>query len=504
LAEPLLLDGHLHGVLAVECASATGDVSRALRWGLSGLRAALLASQLGEAMAVRENLMTLVNLLGTSLDQPEFSAAAEALSTELAMVLTCDRVSIGFRRQGVCEVAALSHATQIGERMNLIGVIGQAMDEALDQNQAISLPLPEGQVRVIRDHLALARRFGNDVLLTLPFLAAGRQGAFTFERRGSAAFSVAETDLCQNVVALLGRALELRYRAERSALERLRQELSAINEKLRHRGYYGRKFILGAGAALTLFFLVMPGEYRVNTRAVIEGAVQRALVAPFDGYIEGAAHRAGDVVKQGEVLANLDDRDLRLEYMRWFGQVEQYDKQFAQTNAQHDRGQAAIAGAQRAQAEAQMALIADQIARARISAPFDGIVISGDLSQSLGSTVKTGQELFKVSPLNEYRVDLEIDESDIDGVAVGQGGELVLKALPHSVLSIHVQQVTPVVNSKDGRSFYHVEARLDAPPEGIRPGMEGVAKVRLGQRNLFWIWTHRLFDWLRLAAWDWL
>jgi hypothetical protein len=34
--------------------------------------------------------------------------------------------------------------------------------------------------------------------------------------------------------------------------------------------------------------------------------------------------------------------------------------------------------------------------------------------------------------------------------------------------------------------------------------MEGVARIDVGRRRLFWIWTHDLVDWFRLLAWSWL
>jgi hypothetical protein len=33
--------------------------------------------------------------------------------------------------------------------------------------------------------------------------------------------------------------------------------------------------------------------------------------------------------------------------------------------------------------------------------------------------------------------------------------------------------------------------------------MAGIAKIEVGRRRFFWIWTHGLFDWLRLWAWSW-
>ena len=63
--------------------------------------------------------------------------------------------------------------------------------------------------------------------------------------------------------------------------------------------------------------------------------------------------------------------------------------------------------------------------------------------------------------------------------------------------------MTPVATAEDGQNFFRVEARLERPSESLRPGMAGIAKIEVGRRRFFWIWTHGLFDWLRLWAWSW-
>ena len=63
-------------------------------------------------------------------------------------------------------------------------------------------------------------------------------------------------------------------------------------------------------------------------------------------------------------------------------------------------------------------------ARTRLVAPFDGVVVKGDLTQSLGSPVAKGDVLFEVAPLDGYRVILSIDERDISDVREGGRGRL--------------------------------------------------------------------------------
>jgi len=156
------------------------------------------------------------------------------------------------------------------------------------------------------------------------------------------------------------------------------------------------------------------------------------------------------------------------------------------------------------QAEAQMNLLAEQLARTQITAPFEGLVVSGDLHQSLGISVKRGQVLFEVSPLNAYRVVLEVDEGEIGHVIAGQQGSLLLASIPGEVFPLSITRITPVVVSREGRSYFRVEALLGRMSDRLRPGMDGVAKIEVGSRKLIWIGTHKLIDWTRLTLWSWI
>jgi RND family efflux transporter MFP subunit len=236
----------------------------------------------------------------------------------------------------------------------------------------------------------------------------------------------------------------------------------------------------------------------------MEAAVKRAAVAPFNGYLKGAPVRAGDVVRKGQVLATLDDRELVLERLKWQSQEEQYAQQRAQALAGRNAAQIAIASAQMAQARAQMALLDEQLARTRVLAEFDGVVVTGDLSDSLGSPVERGKVLFEVAPLDAYRVVLQVDERDIADVRVGQRGQILLSAAPHTPIPFTVENITPVSTAREGRNYFRVEARLAETPERLRPGLEGVGKIEVERRLLVWVWTRQVIDWLRLQLWTWL
>ena len=203
------------------------------------------------------------------------------------------------------------------------------------------------------------------------------------------------------------------------------------------------------------------------------------------------------------MLGLLDDRDLKLERIKWFTEKQQNSRQYDEAMAKHDRAQIHILMARIEQAAAQMSLIDEQMARCRIIAPFDGVVMSGDLSQSLGAPVERGEVLFEVAPLNKYRVIVEVDELDISAIVVGQKSDLVLPSMPGKAFPFVVEKITPVSIAKEGRNYFRVEGHMVQSQSHLRPGMEGVGKVTIDRRKLIWVWTHKAIDWLRLQMWRW-
>jgi RND family efflux transporter MFP subunit len=256
--------------------------------------------------------------------------------------------------------------------------------------------------------------------------------------------------------------------------------------------------------ALVIFFAFATGRYRVTAKTALQGEIQRVVAAPFRGFIAEAGVRSGDIVKKDQLMCALDDRDLRVDRARVASEREEHLLEHRKAMAARDVAAMNVLSKKVQQAEAQIELLDEEISRTRIAAPFDGLVVSGDLSQALGAPVDAGQVLFQVAPLDSYRVVLKVDESDIRQIAVGQKGDLVLTALPHETLPISVSKITPVSVSEEGRNFFEVEAELGAAKSRLRPGMEGFGKVDVDRRRLIWIWTHRLVDWARLRIWSWV
>ncbi|MCU0944906.1 MAG: HlyD family efflux transporter periplasmic adaptor subunit [Rubritepida sp.] len=473
-------------------------VLRQLEWGAAGL--ALLLER-REAEAVRGRLSRLaegVATLAATLSPGRFDAAALAFVTELANRFAAERVSYAIVRRGGARLAAISHSAQFGRKMNLARLIERAMDEALDQRAAVVLPAPEDAALVRTAARELAP---HGALAVLPlFLDAQPIAALAIER--AQPFGAEELAELESLGALAAAALADKWRQDRPWPVKLGLMLRDGAARLVGRGHVEWKLATLAAAALTAFLALAEGTYRLPADATLVSRSQQFVAAPFAGFIRTAPARAGDRVGEGALLVALDDRDLQLERLRLRGEIARVEAQAQRAGAERDRARVAILAAEREQHQAQLALVEQQLDRTRLAAPFEGLVVSGDLSQRLGGAVEKGEVLFAVAPTDEYRVDLQVRESRVGDVREGQRGTLFLSARPDQGLPFTITRITPRVVAEDGRSFFIVEAHLDAlPAGGLQPGLQGVGKIEIGPAGLFTIWTRDIREWLRLQWW---
>ena len=503
---PIEVDGVLYGAVVLDLPpSADVALQRALRlvhWASAWLidRFRQQASTGRDARAAR--LAVAMDLVATAVQEKRFAAASLAVVNEMASRLNCDRVSAGFETGGDIEVRAISNTAVFDKRMTLVRMIAEAMDEVVDLDAPLIWPPRPGDELGALAHGDLAAELGDVAICSVPLTEDGRTiGVLTLQRTSGEPFDEDTFELCKTAGGLLGPILNLKQHNERGTLKRLREGFHDKAAMLVGPRHPGVKLIALAVLLIAGFFVFATGTYRVPAKTLVEGAIQRAVVSPFDGHIAQSFVRAGDTVQSGQVLVRLDDRELKLDYARLSAEREQAARKQRQALATQDRGAMAVVSAQITQTDAQISLINDKLARASLAAPFDGVVVSGDLSQLLGTPVEQGKLLFQVAPLDAYRVVLEVDERDIASIEIGQTGELTLSGLPDRRMDFSVQQITPIASQLEGRNFFRVEAHLSTPLERIRPGMEGIGKITVGERKLFWIWTHSLSDWLRTWAW---
>lgn len=447
-----------------------------------------------------------VRLYGQLLGARTLDEAAHCLVAELPHWLPAHRVSVGLRQGGRTRVLAVSGLDERRAQAELPALLAGAMDEALEQGVAMVEPPPADAPDLIHLGQALLRRAngGGGSVLTLPLGQDGEPlGALCLERHRGRAFSLQDAARLGPLLALALPLLALLARAEEPLPQRLRWQAGQGWRRLRSPQQRASRWLLAGAAALLLALAAWPLPQAVSGRARIEGAQQRVLVAPTDGFVKAAHARPGDRVAQGAPLVDLMEQDLALERERWSSQLQQHEAAYAGALAKADRGAAAQAAARAAEAQAQLGLLDGQLGRARLTAPFDGVVIDGDLSRSIGAPVRQGDALVTLAAGDAFRVIVEVDETDIAQVQPGQSGRLRLSGGAWSGHPVQVARVATLARAVDGRNVFEVEARLLAPPPRLRPGLLGQAELVVGRQPPLWTGLARLAHRLRLAWWRW-
>jgi len=509
VAYPVSIGGQVQAIVGIETLSG-GDVAarelmRGLRWSAGWLELAFLRGKNSDLAARLSRTTIALEIVALIQGAKGFDHQARVFATELANRSTATRVAVGWIKRRSCRVIAVSHGIAFSKRMELIVKIADAMDEAADQAQTVMFPPPETiGALVTRAHAALLQKTQASVAISVPLVAQDKiAGVLLAEFDSQTHPAQQDVDLLEAVAALAAPALDTSRAAERNLFIHAYLASCAAAARLFGAGHLGLKLASFAVIALTVFFALFKTEYRISARATVEGEVRRTIAASIDGYVASEHARAGQSVKEGSVLASLDATEFKLQRLRAIAVREQHQLELSKNLAAGQRADVNILGAQIDEAEAQIALLDDEIARTTITAPFDGIVLSGDLSQSIGAPVQRAQTLFEIAPLDAYRVILRIPDFDIDRVKPGDHGTLTLSALPDDRFSFAVTAITPVAEVSDGQNAFRVEGRLETISERLRPNMEGVTRVDVGQERLIWIWTHHLIEAVRIAIWSW-
>lgn len=516
IAYPLTLGQRIDGIVALEAACSdeqVGDVLREVHWGSAWLANLLGARELDEAIRGKERVSSVLEFMAVALRHGKLQQSLFDLANTLRRHFACARVAIGVVDLARVKLTALSEAATFEKSTSLAKAYVAAMEEAYDAacpmqsrsaqaEPAVKVPL--GVETNAPKHEELKSVSGAGTVLSYPLAVGSRCVAVMTLERDSEAFAEADFAWLAAFSALVAPVIEQRREAERGFVPRLVKDGRDILQKIFGPRHLTWKAATALILIVTLVLVLLPIEYRVSAKTVIEGEVQRVVAAPFEGFVGAAYVRAGDIVKTGQPLAQLDDRELRIEEARWASERDQYQNRLREAMANHDLTANQVIGAQLRQASAQLALVTEKIERARMRAPFDGIVVSGDLSQQIGAPVETGKKLFEIAPLQSYRVILQVDEREIRHVLLDQPGQLVVTGIAGEPMSFKVAKVTPVATAQDGKNFFRVEASLAEAPLRLRPGMEGIGKINVGKRSLWWVLTHSFTDWLVLQIWTWM
>jgi hypothetical protein len=455
-----------------------------------------------QAKADVEKLSGALDLALSVTTGTRFLATALALCNGLATRFNCDRVSLGWHERGYVRLKAVSRTENFERRMVAAQAMETAMEEALDQDEEVVWPVPDGANVITRDHERFCQEQKVPHACSLPLRANQHVRAVVLCERRASPFSAAELPQMRLGCDLAAVRLADLYEQDRWFGARLAAQL---RERLA--GLLGPEQVWAKLLAILIVVLlaalfVVRVPYRVEGNFVLRSDNLTYLTAPFEAYIEEALVRPGDAVKAGAPLLKLKTSELQLEESAAVADLDRFQREAEKARAVRAFADMRIAEAMAEQAAARLGLVRYRIANATIVSPCDGVVVEGDLRERRGAPVKAADVLFKVATLESLYAEAEVNERDVHEILGKTTGQIAFVSRPKNKFPVRITTVEQAGMPKNEANVFLVRCALDGKPQPWwRPGMSGVCKFNVEKRSLIWILTHRTVDFLRLKLW---
>ncbi len=471
-ALPLLIASLLAGIRAERLNVETSAIARKLEAALRGSSALI---ELGQRAASADDL----------------PAALSLLAEDLREAFGCSRVILTLPRRGGMRTAAVSGLSELSKRGSALLAAENILHDCAEKETMI---LPEDTPRELG--VDLLRETGSVACFASAMKAAGGDvaggwmllwGAQPQDPEETEKLAVAAGPVLAGVVQLLRKALP---GPRRGFLLKLWREA----------GRDGRRVAMIAAGLLGLF-LVWPVALPVETEAEIIPEIRRAVSAPFDAVLRRAHIRAGDTVNAGDLLAVLDDRELRWQLADLTAQRARAIKQ-AEMAIREDRIAEARAAELNAESLSQQEkLIADRISRLEVRSPISGVVLTGDLDRVEGVPLRTGELLFEIAPLDRVVVRLYVTQGDAGFVRPDQAAEARFEFRPGRVWESRITRIHPQAEQIGTEALFPCEMVLENSDGALRPGAKGRGRISTLVRPRIWNYLRGAWNWLELRIW---
>lgn len=280
----------------------------------------------------------------------------------------------------------------------------------------------------------------------------------------------------------------------------------------------------GRGSKLVAVQTAVVGREDLQAKVTANGKVQAQkkvdISATIPGQVTQLAVREGDVVTKGQLLLQIDStnpralarssefsmqallRDLdaagfsrdqakadaeRAEGNSRAGIIPDAELQRARTAAA--TAEAALLAAERRveQARATLEGAQDTLAKTTVRSPIDGIVTAKRVEEGevavIGVQSSPGTVLLTISDMSVVESEMEVDETSVPSVAVGQEARIRIDAYPNQTFQGTVTEVasSPILAITQSEAIkFKVKVRIDNPPRGIKPGLSVQADILTG------------------------
>lgn len=214
-------------------------------------------------------------------------------------------------------------------------------------------------------------------------------------------------------------------------------------------------------------------EYMVRKSEYSKTIDVSGYVEPYDrldakfrstGAVTGVFVKEGDFVKEGEVLATIDNTSQRMN-------LQDIDNQIAEAEISGSVKTLELLKMRRENYQ-------NMLDYTTLTANFDGVVSKVDVA--VNDYFEAGSSALTIIDISKLKTTVEIDEIDMQYIELGQKAELTFDALPGVVVDSYVSYI-PMEGkyTQQGIGVVEVELTISNPPSGLRSGYTFSGNIEL-------------------------
>jgi hypothetical protein len=243
--------------------------------------------------------------------------------------------------------------------------------------------------------------------------------------------------------------------------------------------------------------MFVPTSYKLKCDSVVEPVTKRFAVSPFDGMLNRTFVEQGALVTQGDILATMDDRDIRWELTGLEANRARAVKRKDSAMANHKTGEAQIAAFEIQQLDSEISALRHRLTQLDIRSTIDGIIVSGVRRESQGAPQLVGDTLFEIAPLGKMVVEIAVPENEVGYVSENMRVLFFPDTFPGRVFEGEINSIQSRSEIRDAENVFIADVRIDNPGELLKPGMGGRSQIVAAPRAIGWILFHRPLEWIQ-------
>lgn len=436
------------------------------------------------------SIMELVEKIESSTD---INDAAATIANEMLQFLGCRSVAVGVNDKQTADLKALSGVHKMDKTSATSQSYQQAMNEsAVRGQQAVYPAVADDNAHLLLAHKQLSALAHSAAVFSQPLTGSddAEIGQIVFTGPVDLLQGPEFSRFVGTAAPHIASALAILKRSEKNALQKFwrmfKEKTSARTRQLIPLG------LLAVG-----LLMLVPVKYKVRCHCTTEPMARRFAVAPFDGTIVSGFVEPGDYVEKGAVLAEMDGRQIRLKLASVTAERQQSVIQRRIELKEGNVPKTFLSELENERLTSEKSVLEHKKDHLQIRSPISGVVLDGSLERAEAASVRTGEVLFEIGPMDQLKVEIAIPAEDIPQVQAGNDVKIWIEGREDQPLVSQIKRIHPRSEIRNAQNVFI--ARIDCPnTQGVfRPGMKGTVRIDGQHRSLGWSLFHKPVNYIR-------